>query len=46
MPDLIILVAAFFVGLVLSAVVVIWDHRQLDQRRHRALRSFYERDTE
>jgi hypothetical protein len=42
--DLILLAIAFLIGLVLSAVVVRWDHRQLDQRRHRALRSFYERE--
>jgi hypothetical protein len=42
--DLIALAAFGAIGLVLSVVVVRWDRRQLVDRQHRALRSFYKRE--
>jgi hypothetical protein len=41
--DVILLAAVGLVGVLLSVVVVRWDRRQLADRRHAALRSFYER---
>jgi hypothetical protein len=43
-PDLILLVAVTGIGGLLSFVVIRWDARRLNERRHRALRSFYERE--
>lgn len=41
-----VLILAIIIGLALSALVILadaWEVRRLEQRRHQALQSFYER---
>jgi hypothetical protein len=38
------MLAAIAILAILFVVVPWWDRRRLEQRRHRALRSFYERE--